>query len=370
MKLKMYRPVVLLAGILVLIQLLTQLTGTAYYLTQMTMSAYYVIVAVGLSMVMGYAGQISLGQAGFFAIGGYTTAVLTTLDLSDKMDNSLVSLLDKAGLLIDKETLYGDSITYLSPWMSFILAMILAGVVAYVIGVPVLRLKGHYLGMATMGFGIIIYRIVLGTSIFGEADGISNVPEFPLLPGITIGGDFSIRIVNYYAAWAFVIIAMVLLMNLVNSRVGRALRSLHSGEEAADAMGVDTARYKVSVFVIGAVFAAAAGVLMTHYNGGIGPSESSVAKSVRYVAIVAVGGMANLWGVLVMGLVLNFFSLRGLFGAYDDAVFGVILVVIMMFFPDGLFRISVLNKLKYNAGRFLPFSRKKNPEKEDANHEQ
>ncbi len=85
---------------------------------------------------------------------------------------------------------------------------------------------------------------------------------------------------------------------------------------------------------------------MTHYNGGIGPSESSVTKSVRYVAIVAVGGMANLWGVLVMGLVLNFLSLRGIFGAYDDAVFGVILVVIMMFFPDGLFRISVLNKLK------------------------
>ena len=346
MKWKMYRPVVLLGGFLIVIQLLTLLTGTAYYLTQMTMAAYYVIVAAGLSMVMGYAGQISLGQAGFFAIGGYTTAVLTTMDLSGQMGKPFFSLLGKIGLLINKETLYGDSITYLSPWISFLFSLILAGVIAYGIGVPVLRLKGHYLGMATMGFGIIVYRIVLGTRLFGEADGISNVPGFPILPGVIIGGDFSIRVINYYAAWVFVIIVMILLINLVNSRVGRALRSLHGGEDAADAMGVDTARYKVSVFVIGAVFAAAAGVLMTHYNGGIGPSESSVTKSVRYVAIVAVGGMANLWGVLVMGLVLNFLSLRGIFGAYDDAVFGVILVVIMMFFPDGLFRISVLNKLK------------------------
>ena len=361
MKIKTWYPIVLLGGVLILIQLLTLITGTAYYLTQMTMAAYYVIVAAGLCMVMGYAGQISLGQAGFFAIGGYTTAVLTTIDLSGQMEKPFFSFLERTGLLINKETLYGDSITHISPWISFILALILAGVIAYIIGVPVLRLKGHYLAMATMGFGIIIYRIVLGTGIFGEADGISNVPEFPLLPGIVIGGDFSIRVINYYAAWFFVIIVMILLINLVNSRVGRALRSLHGGEEAADARGVDTARYKVSVFVIGAVLAATAGVFMTHYNGGIGPSESGVAKSIRYVAIVAVGGMANLWGVLVMGLVLNFLSLRGIFGVYDDAVFGVILVVMMMFFPDGLFRAAVLNKIKMSVRKLLP-SRKEAPE--------
>ena len=346
MKLKRYRSLFILAGVLILIQLITQLTGTAYYLTQLTMTAYYVIVAVGLSMVMGYAGQISLGQAGFFAIGGYTAAVLTTMDFTTRLEQPFYAFLDKAGLLIHKETLYGDTVVHLSPWISFIAALIIAGVIAYAIGVPVLRLKGHYLGMATMGFGIIIYRIVLGTHIFGEADGISNVPEFPILPGVTIGGDFSIRTVNYYTAWFFVILAMVLLMNLINSRTGRALRSLHGGEDAADAMGVNTAQYKVKAFVIAAIFAAAAGVLMTHYNGGIGPSESSVAKSVRYVAIVAVGGMANLWGVLIMGLILNFLSLRGLFGVYDDAVFGVILVVIMMFFPDGLFQPASMDRFK------------------------
>ncbi len=221
MKLKRYYPIILLAGVLVLIQLLTLITGTAYYLTQLTMSAYYVIVAIGLSMVMGYAGQISLGQAGFFAIGGYTAAVLTTMDLSDKMDSPLIAFMDKTGLLIHKVTLYGDSIVHISPWISFIAALIIAGLIAWGIGVPVLRLKGHYLGMATMGFGIIIYRIVLGTGLFGEADGISNVPGFPLLPGITVGGDFSIRVINYYTAWFFVILAMILLINLVNSRAGK-----------------------------------------------------------------------------------------------------------------------------------------------------
>jgi branched-chain amino acid transport system permease protein len=101
-------------------------------------------------------------------------------------------------------------------------------------------------------------------------------------------------------------------------------------------MGVDTARFKLYTFVLSAIFASLAGVLLTHYNGGIGPSEASVMKSVRYVAIVAVGGMANLWGALIMGVFLNFLSLRGFFGSYDDAVFGLILILIMLFAPNGI----------------------------------
>jgi branched-chain amino acid transport system permease protein len=92
---------------------------------------------------------------------------------------------------------------------------------------------------------------------------------------------------------------------------------------------------------------------MTHYNGGIGPSEASVLKSVRYVAIVAIGGMANLWGALLLGVVLNFFSLRGAFGSYDDAVFGIILITIMMFAPQGLLRTALAREIRSFAGRFL-----------------
>jgi branched-chain amino acid transport system permease protein len=101
-------------------------------------------------------------------------------------------------------------------------------------------------------------------------------------------------------------------------------------------MGVDTAGYKLSLFVISAIIASVAGIFLTHYNGGIGPSEASIMKSVRYVAIVAVGGMANLWGVILASVVLNFLSLRGYFGSYDAAVFGVILVVMMLFAPQGI----------------------------------
>jgi branched-chain amino acid transport system permease protein len=107
-------------------------------------------------------------------------------------------------------------------------------------------------------------------------------------------------------------------------------------------MGIPTARYKLKIFVVSAAFAAVAGVLLTHYNGGVGPSESSVMKSVRYLAIVAVGGMANLWGALFMSLSLNYLSLRGYFGSYDDLVFGGILILIMLFAPEGLLRRKLL----------------------------
>jgi branched-chain amino acid transport system permease protein len=143
----------------------------------------------------------------------------------------------------------------------------------------------------------------------------------------------------------------VLLLNLVHSRVGRALASIHGAEDAAEAVGIPAARYKLHVFVLSAVFASLAGILLTHYNGGIGPSEASVMKSVRYVAIVAIGGMANLWGALSMSLVLNYLSLRGYFGTFDDAVFGLILIAIMLFAPDGLLRRGLFADLKRLASR-------------------
>jgi branched-chain amino acid transport system permease protein len=123
--------------------------------------------------------------------------------------------------------------------------------------------------------------------------------------------------------------------------VGRALRSIHENEEAAHSLGVNTYGYKLATFVLSALLAAAGGVLLTHYNGSIGPSEATVMKSVRYVAIVAAGGMANLWGTLLMGGLLNFLSLRGAFGSYDDAVFGAILISMMLFSPQGLLRLPL-----------------------------
>ena len=337
-----------LGGLLVAViavQLLASATDSAFYLTQLTMAAYYCLLIIGLCVLMGYAGQISLGHAGFFAIGGYLSAALTSHDFSAFSDTLVMRTLARAGMLLHHQTPYGESLISLQPWPACLIAISVAVLVAFVLGIPVLKLKGHYLAMATLGFGIIIYRLALAVKFFGEADGISEVPPFVLLPGLAVSGDFSARVQNYYIAWGILLLGMLLLVNLINSRTGRALRAIHGSEEAAEAIGVNTARCKLYTFVLSAAFAALAGAFLTHFNGGIGPSEASVMKSVRYVAIVAVGGLANLWGALAMGILLNFLSLRGMFGSYDDAVFGAILILIMLFAPQGILSLRLGNLL-------------------------
>jgi branched-chain amino acid transport system permease protein len=333
-------PLLAFAGLIVAIELATRVTGSPYHLTQLTMSAYYSLLAIGLCLLVGYAGQISIGHAGFFAIGGYLAALLTTHDLSARAGGA-ARWLAKAGLLTARTDLYGGELLTVHPWAACVAAVLATVGIAYAVGGPVLKLKGHYLAMATLGFGTIVYRIVLGTELVGAADGISEVPAFAILPGLEVSGRAAVRVPNYYVAWGVVIAGMALLNNLIHSRAGRALASIHGAEDAAEAMGVPTARYKLDAFALSAAYAGLAGVLLTHYNGGIGPSEASVMKSVRYVAIVAIGGMANLWGTLLMSLVLNYLSLRGYFGTYDDAVFGGILILIMLFAPEGLLRRSL-----------------------------
>ena len=343
-RLRKYIPILAVLLLVVVIQLIISASGANYYLTQLTMSAYYSLVILGLCLLMGYAGQISLGHAGFFAIGGYTSAVLTTVNLMPHAGSSTVRILQRLGMVFERQDLYGNTLLSFSPWLAFIAALLVTLDIALIIGIPVIRLRGHYLAMATLGFGLIIYRVVLGTGFLGEADGITGVPGFPLF-GLEVSGALAGRIPNYYIAWVLVLLGMLLAMNLIRSRVGRALRLIHGSEEAARAMGIDTARYKLATFVLSAVFAAAGGIFLTHYNGSIGPSEVTGMKSVRYVAIVAVGGMDNLWGALLMSILLNFLSLRGYFGSYDDAVFAAILLVIMLFFPDGLLRAPGLRNL-------------------------
>jgi len=334
-----YLPLLALAVAVIGIQLAVSAAAAVYYLTQLTMSAYYCLVVLGLCLLMGYAGQISLGQAGFFAIGGYVSAVLTTLDLRSLAETPAVKLLGRLGFLAERKDLYENTLLCLAPWSAMAFALLLTVLLALMIGLPVIRLKGHYLAMATLGFGLIVFRIVLGTRFLGEADGISGVPPFPLF-GLRVSGGLAWRVENYYIAWALVFLCLLLAVNLVHSRVGRALRSIRGGEEAARAMGVDTSRYKLATFVLSAVFACLGGIFLTHYNGGIGPSEAASMKSVRYVAIVAAGGADNLWGALFAGALLNFLSLRGTFGSYDDAFFAAILIGVMLFFPDGLLSVK------------------------------
>ena len=323
------------------VQLLAVHAGKGFLLTQLTMSAYYTLVVLGLSLLMGYAGQISLGHAGFFAVGGYTSAALTTWDLSAHRAEPLVAALARAGALTARPDLYGGEVLTVHPWAALACAVALAVALAFAVGIPVLKLKGHYLAMATLGVGTILFSIALGTARLGAADGISAVPPFQVLPRVTVGGSAALRVENYYVAFGLLALAMLVLSNLVRSRVGRALRAIHGAEDAASAMGVDTARMKLQTFVLSATLAAVAGAFLTHFNGGIGPSEASVMKSVKYVAVVAVGGMGSLWGTLATSLVLHFLSLRGYFGTLDDAVFGAILIAVMLFAPGGVLALDV-----------------------------
>lgn len=328
----------------VLVQLIATTSGNEYYLTQLTMAAYYGLLVIGLCVLMGHSGQISIGHAGFFAIGGYLSALLTTMNLQPLANGPLPAMLGRLGVLARWENLYGESLLSLAPWAAALLSLVAAALVAFLVGVPVLRLRGHYLAMATLGFGTIIYRMVLALPCLGEADGIAEIPAFTIVPAgvfgieaLAIGGEGGQRLFNYYAAWAVLLLGFVFLLNLMTaSRPGRALRALHGLEEAAEACGVHTGRAKLQIFVLSAVYAALAGVLLTHFNGGIGPNEATVIKSVRYVALVAVGGMHSLWGSLLAGVGLSFLSLRGVFGSYDDAVFALILLSVMLFAPGGL----------------------------------
>jgi branched-chain amino acid transport system permease protein len=354
MRLNRYGQVGIFMASAVAIQLVAAAAGKGFLLTQLTMAAYYTLVAVGISLLMGYAGQISLGHAAFFALGGYTSAVLTTLDLGPHRAHPLVAFSERVGVLMARADPYGGELLVVHPLVACVLAMTLAIVLAFVVGIPVLKLKGHYLAMATLGVGTIVYSMALGTQWLGAADGITSVPPFPLPFGASVSGRASGRVVNYYVAVALLGAAMLLLLNLVQARVGRALRAIHAAEDAADAMGVDTASMKLKTFVLSAALAALAGVFLTHFNGGIGPSEASVMKSVKYMAIVAVGGMGSLWGTLGMSLALNFLSLRGYFGIFDDVVFGLILVGIMLFAPDGLLALRPRRALAALRARLRP----------------
>jgi branched-chain amino acid transport system permease protein len=241
-------------------------------------------------------------------------------------------------VFVPKADLYGNAIVSVSPWAAFMAALGVTFVIAHLIGYPALRLKGHYLAMATLGFGLIINKIVLGTTLFGAADGINGVPGWNLGLGLTVSGKRDLRVQNYYIACGLVLLTLVLLSNLVRSRVGRALQAIHDRETAANAMGINTSAHKLRAFVASALLAATAGVFFTHYTAGIGPSEAGALKSVRYVALAAAGGMASLWGVTIVSTVLNYLSLRGLFGSYDHAVFGAILILIVSLAPDGPFQ--------------------------------
>jgi len=258
------------------------------------------IVCVGLNLLIGYAGQISLGHAGFFGIGAYGSAILSSR--------------------------YG-----VPPALAILLTNLGVALLALLVGRPILRLKGNYLAMATLGMGIII-SIVIGTedSVTGGPDGMS-VPALSLF-----GFIFSGEVFWYWVVALALVAAVTLALNLIESPIGRALRALNGSEVGARVSGIDATRAKVGIFVLSAVFASFAGSLMAHYSGFITPAKASFFHSIELVAMVVFGGMSSTFGAVIGAAALTLLpQLLTVLKDYEMVVFGAIMMLTMIFFPRG-----------------------------------
>jgi len=285
--------------------------GNSYYLNVLVFVGIYSLITIGLSLLMGYTGQISLGHAAFFGLGAYTSGVLST----------------KFGV---------------SPWLALLAAIFVTGGIAFLIAAPALKLKGHYLAMATLAFGYIVFIVFnQASSLTGGPSGFGQIPRFRL-------GNFLLRsdVHYYYLVWTLVIVVLLVSLNIIHSRVGRALRSIHEGELTANIMGVNTAKYKIQVFVLSAVYASLAGSLYAHFITFLNPTPFGFHFSIVLVAMVAVGGMASVWGAMIGAALLTILPeyLRA-FHDYDILIYGSILLLIMMFLPQGLFA-GILSLIK------------------------
>ena len=275
----------------------------SHYVDVMVFAGIFSLVNMGLSMLMGYAGQISLAQAAFFGIGAYSSGILTVH--------------------------FGWN-----PWAAIPVGCMLAAVIAWLVGIPALRLKGHYLAMATLGFGVIV------SIVFAEelrwTGGPSGLPDIPRLR--LAGRAISNELHYYYLIWSVVLIALVFCLQVIHSRVGRALRAIHEQDVAAEAMGVPTARNKVQVFVLSAVLAAMAGSFYTHYVTFLNPSSFNLMWSIRFVLMVVVGGMQSIWGAILGTVLMTFVGNEWLqiFADYEIVVYGTVLLVVALFLPQGL----------------------------------
>lgn len=298
-------------GLVALIAVAPVLVGNNYQIFIITLIGLYTMLTMGLSLVMGYAGQVSLGHATFYGVGAYATALLSV----------------RFGL---------------PSWAALIAAAALTGLIGFILGVPIFRLRGHYLAMATLGLNVIFSLIIKNeVEVTGGPSGFSNIPP------LSIGGfAFDSDTKMYYLVWAVTLGALWLSLNIVNSRVGRALRAIHTSEVAAETLGVDANAYKLRIFALAAGFAGLAGGLYAQAIHFISPSSFDLLVSVELVTMAAIGGLASIWGSIFGAATVVFLGqfirdkmnlvLAGASGEQEIIIFGIILVVIMVFLPEGL----------------------------------
>jgi len=298
-------------GLLLLPLLARYVSFLDHYMDVMVFAGIYSILTIALCLLMGYAGQISLGHASFFGLGAYVSGVITTK--------------------------YG-----VNPWLCILMGMAVSAIVAFVVGAPSLKLRGHYLAMATLAFCIII------TIVFNENVEWTGGPDgLAFIPGISVMGYPIDSVAKYYyLVWCFVLVTLLLSLNIIRSRVGRALRSIHGSELAASAMGVNVSKYKISVFVFSAVLASVAGSLYAHYLNFINPASFDLFVSIKLLIMIILGGMYSLWGAIVGAVLITFLNYEWLhyFEEAEGMIYGLIILVIIIFLPGGL--VSIPGKVK------------------------
>jgi branched-chain amino acid transport system permease protein len=296
-------------GLVAAIVALAVLPVPEFWITQLNFIGIATLAVLGLVLLTGVGGLTSFGQAAFVGIGAYTSAWLTV----------------NAGL---------------SPWLTLLVGLALTAASALVLGWITLRMSGHYLPLATLGWGLSLYYLMGNLDALGRYDGILNVPGLSLF-GWNIGQGR----VFFLITAALVLLGAASLVFLLDSRVGRAIRALKSGSQMAEAMGVNTLRYKIGIFLIAALLASLSGWLYAHYQRAVNPSPFSVHVGIEYLFMAVLGGAGHVWGALAGVTVTKLLAdqlqvllprLIGTSGSYETIVFGVLLVLILKYAPDGI----------------------------------
>lgn len=248
----------------IVIVLFPVLIRNNYHISLAIFVGIYSIVAIGSVILLGYAGQISLGQSAFYGIGAYTSALLAL----------------KVGLPF---------------WISFFGAMVVSTVIGFLIGLVALRVKGDYLAMATAGFSILVYVIIREFQLLtGGVIGIRNIPV-PSIFGFSFNNDLK----YFYLVWAIFTIIFIFSRNFIHSKVGRAMLAIKNDEEASEISGISVVKYKLKAFIISSCYSAMGGVLFAHYVQFIDPSSFHLTFSLTILFIIAIGGMECLWGTVL-----------------------------------------------------------------------
>ena len=326
---------ILIIGIFLLPFMLKGITFSyKYYLFVLNMAGIYIILTVGLDLLSGYTGLISLGHAAFLAIGAYTSAILV----------------DQVGI----------------PFiLSLVISPLIVGIFGFLIGFPALRITGMYLGLTTMGFGFIVKRLIIALRVWTQGAGGLEVSP-PTIFGFTFNSDWD----NYFLIFTCAIIAVVVGRRIGKSKIGRAFMAIRDSEQAAEATGVHLAKYKMLAFFISGVFAGFAGVLFAHTSHFISTDHFDILLSIYFIIMILVGGVSSIYGAVLgtlfivlldylfvpelKDLIHGVLNIEG--GDIQSLLFGLIMFLFIIFQPTGLYGMWIKMKIYW---KLFPFNPKK-----------